>query len=95
MPQTTTIPAQFAFSLNRAMDFAVDRLWIDFILLVTATYLPQRMKGNVGFELSYVIAATLILFGLREYFLRSYYDDDANAETLERTHQMLFKPRSK
>jgi len=65
---------QFAFSLNRSLEFVVDRMWIDVITLGMLLYLPSHQRDSFPSELMYAITATFILYMIREQFLRPKYD---------------------
>lgn len=79
-----TLLGHFAYSINRALEFVVDRIWVDFLLLAIAAYLPTRDRESVPSELVYVIAASLVLFAVREYVLRPQYDTNFQLQMLQR-----------
>jgi hypothetical protein len=71
-----TIEGQLSFSLNRAAEFVVDRMWINIFTSVLVLLIPEQTDSLVK-DIGYVLAASIGVFYLREQFLRPTWERHA------------------
>ncbi len=58
-------------SINRAIDFMVDRAWFDLVSVTAAVFVPESPNFNTAFHrVIFVLTLTIIMFIIRESIKR-------------------------